>query len=75
MPKHWKRAQPPLRTAEIRAFNYGARAKARGLNLDAIAPLGPYPPLLELEPSELDAVGALGPEQFHRWVVRGWVEG
>lgn len=66
--------RPPLRTAEINAYNYGARARLAGIDLAGLAPLDSFPPMLSLTPAELEAVAWLGPDRFGHWAVRGWVE-
>jgi hypothetical protein len=67
--------RPPLRTAEINAWNFGARGRALGFTIGDLAPLGNLPPRLALTLGELEALDRLGPDAFERWSARGWVEG
>lgn len=65
--------RPPLRTAEIHAYNFGRRAAAAGIDLPAVVTLDGSPPALVLTPAELEAVSQLGPDQFGRWSLKGWI--
>lgn len=66
--------RPPVRTSEIFAYNWGARGRSCGLSLADLAPMDNFTPRLDLSPSELDHLAALGPDAWHRWAARGWVE-
>jgi hypothetical protein len=66
--------RPPLRTNEIRAYNWGARGRAAGLLPGDLEPMGSFPPRLGLSPGELDALAGLGVEHFQRWALKGWIE-
>ena len=66
--------RPPLRTNEIHAYNFGARARRAGVDLSLVLPLDNLPGVVPLEPPELEALAAMGPDSFEKWTVKGWVE-
>lgn len=66
--------RPPLRTSELLAYNWGARAREDGYDLGEIYPMENLPPLVGLEAGEVDALSRLGPDAFQKWATRGWVE-
>jgi hypothetical protein len=65
--------RPPLRTSEIHAYNFGQRARLSNVELAGLLPYLNYPPLIALLPSELEALDRLGPDEFERWAVKGWL--
>lgn len=74
MPKHWRRNRPPLLTAELRAFNFGRRARAAGLELAALTTSQMAWAVVTYGPDDELAESRLGPELFRRWAIRGWIE-
>lgn len=56
------------------AWNLGRRARRLGLPLAALSGLSPEAPTPELSAVELEALANLGPDQFDRWALRGWLE-
>lgn len=67
-----RKRRPPLTTAEIHAYNYGVRARARGLTPDALALPGIVGVAVPFDLGEAEAEERLGSREFARWALRGW---
>jgi hypothetical protein len=66
--------QPPLRTAEIHAYNFGRQTRAAGLDLAALTPPGMAWAVIPYNADTERAESELGPSGFASWAVRGWLE-
>ena len=66
--------RPPLRTAEIHAYNFGRQTRAAGLELAALTGTGMAWAVVPYGPGQVEAEIALGREQFTHWAIRGWLD-
>lgn len=63
-----------MRTAEIRAYNYGGKVKAAGFGLAALTEFEMTYEAVPFDHFEAEAAGELREGEFIRWAVRGWIE-